>query len=950
MLPIKYVRNMLISRGAGQDCLILCYFNFFLLICIYNIYMMKHILKFISLLCVFLLWIQSAYAVDVYPEIKKLRNYYTEQNLSHKEEMNAIIRKYEDDIDFNFQLGALLMELKRPLDAEVIFKKLYEKEPKDKYEIKYGEALLAQYKFEEILYKIKLSALSDTLKSEKYTLHAGAYFGLKKNKTALKFINQALLLEPNNSDIMPIKAQILTSLNQFDESLDLLNKIKQTDKNFLEIMILKADNYVHKKNYEKAKHIYDAIIIKNPNYYYAYIERANVHLLMNNPQDSIADGVTLFHKNPNDPMSNFIIARALNQQKKYAEALKLYDKRGDINNVYLPGLLLEAEINFNNQNYDRAKTLINKYLKYDSHTAKALKLKGILNLQDETPYDALGYLEDAYSLDPKDLETFVPLAHAYYDTGHYNEAENIYKKLAIQSPYFKSVSDNAFSLACKLKTVALEKPKLCTNNVESEIAETIFDTLKLTYIGYPKKALKKMEKLFVVYPNNSLVQTYYAYLLGDYDNIDKAVIIFFDILKQDPNNKEVLSHLYRIYKSGKSSISIIDKMLNLFKDTKNAINAEYYLANFFYQNYNYNKAISITKTMLERNPNNITLYEMIFKIMMLRPSYFTNEIQKYWTQYQKLNYNNPSFIRFLRKKIMQTRFKKVVLNSLNRPLGEKTAKDYQVYAEYLNFINDKAAASAIYGNSTKRFTNDFELYKSAFDFYNNKPEVLTFLKNKFSNKNQNYQLFFQAKLYVAQHKPQLAADLLSQKLSSDTHGLLADLLLTIQPNTENIDYIANNLNQIVDYKYEAAFTLAKIFYKQNRFDKACDVLVPFYNIENNDIDYKLLLAKAHFYTNFQIANEMMQSLIQEFPTDPDVLTENIAFEVKNKHYTQAISVFEKIKPSIKDNPNIYFYYAFALFMSKRNAEASQILKTLVDSHVDFFEKDKAVKLLRKLQV
>ncbi len=910
--------------------------------------MMNNILKFLSLLLVFLVWNHNTYATNIYPEIEELRKYYTEKNLPHKKEMNAIIRQYENDIDFNFQLGALLIELQRPLDAEVIFKKLYEKEPKDKYEIKYGEALLAQYKFDEILYKIKLSALSDTLKSEKYTLHAGAYFGLEKKKTALKFINQALLLDANNPDIMPIKAQILTSLNQFDESLDLLNTIKQTDKNFSEVMTLKADNYVHKKSYQKAKRIYDEIIIKNPNYYYAYVERANVHLLMNNPQESIADGITLFNKNPNDPMSNFIIARALNQQKKYAEALKIYDKRGDVRNLYLPGLLLEAEINFNNQNYDRAKTLINKYLKYDSHTTKALKLKGILNLQDENPYDALGYLEDAYRLDPEDLEIFVPLAHAYYDTGHYDEAENMYKKLAIQSSYFKLVADNAFALACKLKTVAIEKPKLCTNSVQSEIAKTIFDTLKLTYIGYPQKALKKMEKLFVAYPNNLLVQTYYAYLLGDYDNIDKAVIIFFDILKQEPQNKEVLFHLYRIYKSGKSSISIIDKMLYLFKNTKNVTNAEYYLADFFYKNQNYNKAISITKSMLERNPHNVNLYEMIFKIMMLRPNYFSNEIQKYWTQYQKLSHKNPSLICFLRKKIMQTRFKKVTLNSLNVPLGEKTPKNYQIYAEYLDFINDRVTASVVYGNSTKRFTKDFELYNSAFDFYKNNPEMLSFLKNKFSNKNQNYQTLFQAKLYLAQQKHQLATTLLEQKLSSDTHGLLADLLLTIQPNTENIDYIATNLNQIVDYKYEAAFTLAKIFYEQNRFNKACDVLVPFYNIENNDIHYKLLLAKAHFYTNFQIANEMMQSLMQEFSTDPQVLTENIAFEVKNKHYAEAISLFEKIKPSIKQNSSIYFYYAYALYKNNRNSEASRILKILMNSNVDFFEKDKAVKLLKKL--
>jgi predicted Zn-dependent protease len=101
------------------------------------------------------------------------------------------------------------MELKKPLDAEVIFKKLYKQEPKDKYEISYGEALLAQYKFEEVLYDIKLSALSDTLKSKKYILHASAYFGLKKKKTALKFINQAVSLDPNNPDTITLMSLLV---------------------------------------------------------------------------------------------------------------------------------------------------------------------------------------------------------------------------------------------------------------------------------------------------------------------------------------------------------------------------------------------------------------------------------------------------------------------------------------------------------------------------------------------------------------------------------------------------------------------------------------------------------------------------------------------------------------------------------------------------------------------
>lgn len=908
--------------------------------------MVHSFLKRIFLFTLIILWQHNACASVVYPEIKKLEGYYKEVGNKHKKEIRIIIEKYKDDPEFNFQLGKLFMNMSMPLDAEIIFKKLYDEQPKDKYEISYGQALLAQYKFQEILYVVKLNALSDALKAYKYLLHAHALFGLEKKYQALDAVNEALSLIPYNYNMLTLKARILTSLNKTQESLELLKKLEETDIDPVRIYTLQAENYIIRKEYLRAKELYDNMLIKDNTYSDAYFGRAKVSLLMQRPEDALTDGIALLTKDPDNPFGTFIIASALNAQKKYTEAFKLYDGRGDTANFFLPGLLLEAEINFNNKYYDRARILLNKYLKIDFYNAKALKIKGILKLQEGNSHDALGYLQNAHTLDSEDPDILVALSYAYYDTGRYDEAEDLYRQISIKFPEFKYISDNAFALACKLKTVKIEQKSLCSNPQQSEIAEQIFDSFKMIYVGNTQKALDTMKKLIRVYKNSILAQKHYAILLNNYDDPDKAVAILFNVLKQDPENQEILSELYAIYKSGKSSVNILDKMQNIFENDKNTINAGYYLANFFYKNKNYDKAFNVMQSMLERAPENVDLYEMILKIIIMQPEKFSSQIIQYLAAYQKLHHNNPILIRLLRQNIMQLQFKKTIFASLDLPFGEKSPKDYQVYAEYLNFVNNVKSADIIYKSGMKKFSTDFNFYNSAFDFYKNDKAMLLKLKNSFTNKNKNYNAVLQAKLYVAQNQLKQAGDLLIKRFQSDKHGLVASLLLTIQPTSKNINLVKEYFEGIIEYKYEATFSLAQCLYDTQKFDEASTLLNPFYSKKSNDVAYQFLVSKVAFYTNFSIANSMMQNLIQKFPYNKTFLMQMLPFEVKNKNYGQAIALFEEMKPNIKDNPSIYFYYAYALLEVKREQEALKILNTLITSKQPFYEKNQAVNLLK----
>ncbi len=906
--------------------------------------------KFLKYLLISVIFItHHAYAVSVSSEIKQLKAYYLDTQQDKSKEIKKILDKYQDNPEFNFQLGTLFLKINKPLNAEITFKKLYNDHPKDKYEIAYGNALLAQGKFQDVLYVVKLNALSNSLKAEKYFLHAKALFGLENGANALKSINKALSLKQNNTKMLIFKARTLTKLEIPSESLAVLNNLKKSGVESLEIDTLIADNYFLTKDYLKAKDLYNKILKEDDNYIEAYAGRAKIHLLLNNQQEAVSDGAILLSKDPGNPIGTYVIASALNNQKKYAEALKLYDGRGEANSYFLPGLFLEADINFNNKNYARSQVLLNKYLRFNYNDPKALKLRGILKLQEGNDYDALGYLTNAYTLDSQDPHILIALSQAYYNTNDYDNAEKLYQILITQFPDFKSVAVDAFELSCKLKTVQTEKPKLCKNIIQSEVSSQIFNALGYMYIGNTEKALKKIQKIIKIYPNNATVQKHYARILNISGKTDDAVAILFDILDKTPENQMILSELYTIYKSGNSSVDIINKMLDLFENNKSSVNMGYYLANFFYKNKNYDKAIKITELMLERTKDTKNVHEMMLKIMINQPDKFSDKIKHHLAQYQTLKVKNPFLIRLLRQTIIRLNFKTITFNALALPSGEETAKDYQTYAEYLIFINNKNAAEVVYQSGTQRFSDNFDLFNSAYDFYNriNNVSMLDDLQKRFNNKNNNYNIYLQAKNLLAKNKKSAAIAVLDKQFKLDKHGLIADLLLTLNPLPNTVKYIQDNFKAIKDYPYNAAFSLAKILHSQLDFSEAANLLLPFYEEKKNNFEYKLLLSRTSFYTDFILSSRLIQALMQEYPSNKEVLIDYIAFQTEKENYQHAIYLFDQNQPEIKKYPTIHFYYAYALLMSNKEEQGLKILNTLIDNQYNFTEKKQTLELIKK---
>lgn len=906
-------------------------------------------MRYVFFLIIYFIFCFHSNAQAKNEDIKTLESYYKDNQNDNRKKIKEIIKKNENNLEFNFKLGKLLMKMGNLLDAQIIFKKLYDSTPKDKYEIAFGEALLEQKKFQDVLYIITLNGLTDAIKSKKYFLHAHAHLGLSNGKEALNRINVAIKLQENTNYLL-LKARILTAINHIEDSIKLIYllengyKIKES-----ELYILKAENFIATKDYIKAKHLFNQVIHKDSKNFNAYSGRARVNIFMNHNHEALKDGILLMTQDPKNPIGSFVVASSLNNQKKYKEAFKIYDGVGESKNLFTPGLLLEGEINFNLKKYQRAFILLSKYTRNNPIDEKALKYLGLIELINGNNNQALRYLENAYKINKDDINLLIYLSRAYYSVGRYDEAEKIYKNIQKEFPNHKEIANDAFELSCKMKTVQKTNPSLCRDIFKSTITEQTFDALGYMYINNPKKSFEIIEKLSKAYPDNFFVQKHYARILARQNKTDEAVTILFKILKEYPENQNILAELYTIYNSGKSSVDIMNNLLTMFEKNKSIINSGYYLANFFYTGKSYTKSMNIIKEVLNRvhdNKKSLELYEMILKIAIKNPAQYAKDIDYYIEKYRNLSPDNPLLIRLLRQSIINTSYKKKLFKNLDLPFGEKTAKDFQIYAEYLRFLNHNDAAHTIYKNAIHKFTDDFELFNSAFDFYK-EPHILEQLVNTFTSYNNDYQIILQSKIFIAQKKPQQAIELLKRQFPESKNGLVAELLLKIDQSNKTINMVKNNIKNITEYSYQASFLLAEILYKQYQFSDAANLLLPYYNNKINHTDYKILLSKASFHNDFELANKIMQKLIREFPSDTHLLTESIAYEIKNKNYSQAISLFDTLKPSMNHYPHIHFYFAYALLAIGQEKQGLDILQTLIDKKYNFIENHQAFEILEK---
>ena len=171
----------------------------------------------------------------------------------------------------------------------------------------------------------------------------------------------------------------------------------------------------------------------------------------------------------------------------------VWAQRGDAN-----VLAAQAAIAYDDKRYEEALTLVNKALLLDPKHERSLFYKGVVNLAQENPQEAITPLEIAHQLKPGDLDVQHHLGIAYFSVGEYDQAKGMLEPIFEQNPDKENLGYYVGFLQYRGQQYGKAVAAFDQNQTpDPDIAQLngFYRGLALGVLGLPSEALSELEQV-----------------------------------------------------------------------------------------------------------------------------------------------------------------------------------------------------------------------------------------------------------------------------------------------------------------------------------------------------------------------------------------------------------------------------------------------------------------------
>jgi len=303
-----------------------------------------------------------------------------------------------------------------------------------------------KFEAEQTLHKIIQQDKSDV--QHRMLLVSVIYDEPARKQEILKLLDEAYEVSP--SDIQPLifKASYLIKLKQYQEALDIANRIDQLSPGSTVGKQLAGKIYIEEKNFEKAFEAFQQAYQKKPDNKVLLV-MADI-LTEQGKQNEATDLLEHELKGGGNKITiNFKLATIYEQQKDYQRAEKYYkamlaeqpDNPLALNN--LAWLYLQ-------QNNPEAIKLSEQAYNNAPNSAAAADTYGYILIKQGEVEKGLGVLEKVVKAVPENREVLIHLAEGYSLQGNKSKAISILEPLVQENQSF-SEKENAKQLLMKLK-------------------------------------------------------------------------------------------------------------------------------------------------------------------------------------------------------------------------------------------------------------------------------------------------------------------------------------------------------------------------------------------------------------------------------------------------------------------------------------------------------------------
>jgi tetratricopeptide (TPR) repeat protein len=313
-----------------------------------------------------------------------------------------LLQQFPDVITYNGLLAEIYRGKGEPEKAMKVYKELIERNPDNpQIQLAICEFLLEEKKYEDLLSLLNIVILNEKIaREDKINLFARIIETTELIKeSGDKLLISEMVLEaayPDDNVVIMIRPELLIAQEKLDKAEERLNEI----------------------------------IIKYPTFYYAW-EKLLLVLLQKGDYLTLEkkgeECSTLFNRSF---VAKLIYATALNENKKYPDALKEIEKAiilaGNNNEMNIQALTLKADVYYRSKDYDNAFRTFGEALKGNNKDVTLLNNYAYyLAEQDMKLKEAQEMSEKAIELDPGNFTFQDTYAWVLYKRGKYREAEKI---------------------------------------------------------------------------------------------------------------------------------------------------------------------------------------------------------------------------------------------------------------------------------------------------------------------------------------------------------------------------------------------------------------------------------------------------------------------------------------------------------------------------------------------
>jgi putative PEP-CTERM system TPR-repeat lipoprotein len=442
---------------------------------------------------------------------------------------------------------------------------------------------MIQHKYEELLtdFPVKKDATPE-IAAQTLVIRAGADVALGRIDAARAALLDAEKLQPQALSPKFGLARLDFTHNQIDRALaktdEILAITPSADAHFLkgEISVAKGDETTALAEFGKA-------IEMDPTQVGAFVERAQIYIGKGDDAKANADISAALALTPRAISARYFQAMLAVRAKDYAGADAILTKYGVAYPGFIQGYYLQAIAKFNLNQIEQAETAIDSYIGAAPNDVKALKLKADIAMRKQDFAGAAEILEKVTALDKTDADGFAMLGRAYMQGNIYRSVEAFQKAIALDP-------NNTMA------TRGLALDYLAENQPQNGIAE--------------------WEKIIRSAPDDAQAAEALAAVYIQQKKYDEAGKIIADLVKKRPNDP-VPGYLNGLlerdrFHSAEAKAAFLDIQKNFPEFTP----AQLELAKLYEGEGDSDKASGLYQAILAKDPGNLTALQDASTVMM----------------------------------------------------------------------------------------------------------------------------------------------------------------------------------------------------------------------------------------------------------------------------------------------------------------------------------------------